>query len=246
MLRSMRSAPRSATVAAAERMTSGSWPKSWIEPARRRARRGGCAAARASSSRCGGGWRSSRPSPRRRAPRRSAWPAGARTSCRSRPAARAARGWGPRRRPDAARACRAQALRSCSKRRPVSVSRSSVSSISSRERDDVLGQPAGRDRLGLLAHLGAQAAQDAVDLRRRSRRSTPLRIASTVDLPISERGAPRSIRGSAAARLVSASIEISTPGAMIAAEVLALGGDGVEGHRRAEVDDDARRRLTRS
>ena len=31
MLRSMRSAPRSATVAAAERMTSGSWPKSWIE-----------------------------------------------------------------------------------------------------------------------------------------------------------------------------------------------------------------------
>ena len=31
MLRSMRSAPRSATVAAAERMISGSWPKSWIE-----------------------------------------------------------------------------------------------------------------------------------------------------------------------------------------------------------------------
>ena len=30
MLRSMRSAPRSATVAAAERMTSGSWPKSWM------------------------------------------------------------------------------------------------------------------------------------------------------------------------------------------------------------------------
>ena len=44
---------------------------------------------------------------------------------------------------------------------------------------------------------------------------TPERIASTVDLPISARGAVRSIRGIAAARLVSASIEISTPGAMI-------------------------------
>ncbi len=31
MLRSMRSAPRSATVAAADRMISGSWPNSWIE-----------------------------------------------------------------------------------------------------------------------------------------------------------------------------------------------------------------------
>jgi hypothetical protein len=31
MFRSMRSAPRSATVAAAERMISGSWPNSWIE-----------------------------------------------------------------------------------------------------------------------------------------------------------------------------------------------------------------------
>ena len=30
MLRSIRSAPRSAATAAAERMISGSWPKSWI------------------------------------------------------------------------------------------------------------------------------------------------------------------------------------------------------------------------
>ncbi len=43
----------------------------------------------------------------------------------------------------------------------------------------------------------------------------PLRIASTVDLPISERGGPISTRGSAAAREVRASIEISTPGVMI-------------------------------
>src|SRR4051794_18626271 len=31
-----------------------------------------------------------------------------------------------------------------------------------RERDDVAGQPARRDRLGLLAHLGAQPADDRV------------------------------------------------------------------------------------
>ena len=31
MLMSIRSAPASATIAAAERITSGSWPKSWIE-----------------------------------------------------------------------------------------------------------------------------------------------------------------------------------------------------------------------
>jgi hypothetical protein len=43
----------------------------------------------------------------------------------------------------------------------------------------------------------------------------PLRIASIVVLPISERGGARSIFGSAAARLVSASIEISTPGVMM-------------------------------
>jgi hypothetical protein len=40
-------------------------------------------------------------------------------------------------------------------------------------------------------------------------------MASTVVLPISERGGPSSILGSAAARLVSASIEISTPGVMM-------------------------------
>ena len=44
---------------------------------------------------------------------------------------------------------------------------------------------------------------------------TPERIASTVDLPISARGGVRSIFGIAAARWVSASIEISTPGAMM-------------------------------
>jgi hypothetical protein len=43
----------------------------------------------------------------------------------------------------------------------------------------------------------------------------PARIASIVVLPISARGAPSSILGSAAARSVSASIEISTPGKMI-------------------------------
>src|SRR2546430_1083728 len=40
----------------------------------------------------------------------------------------------------------------------------------------------------------------------------PLRIASTVDLPISVRGSAISIFGSLAARSVSASIEISAPG----------------------------------
>ena len=44
--------------------------------------------------------------------------------------------------------------------------------------------------------------------------STPARIASTVDLPISARGGVRSMVGSAAARADSASSEISTPGKM--------------------------------
>ena len=43
----------------------------------------------------------------------------------------------------------------------------------------------------------------------------PLRIASTVDLPISVRGGVSSIFGSFAARSVRASIEISAPGEMI-------------------------------
>ena len=42
----------------------------------------------------------------------------------------------------------------------------------------------------------------------------PERIASTVPLPIAARGSTRSMRGSLAPREVSASIEISTPGAM--------------------------------
>ena len=48
MLRSMRSAPRSATVAAAERMISGSWPKSWIDTGPP-ARSSGCTTSSSSS-----------------------------------------------------------------------------------------------------------------------------------------------------------------------------------------------------
>ena len=43
-------------------------------------------------------------------------------------------------------------------------------------------------------------------------KTTPERIASTVLLPITARGGPRSIFGSFAPRSVSASSEISTPG----------------------------------
>ena len=64
MLRSIRSAPASATVAAAERITSGSWPKSWIAigPAGSRSSRVDAQQLGASSARCGSGSRSSRPS----------------------------------------------------------------------------------------------------------------------------------------------------------------------------------------
>ena len=68
----------------------------------------------------------------------------------------------------------------------------------------------------------------------------PARTASTVVLPISERGSPSSIWESFAARCASASREISIPGEMMPAEVFALVGDDVVGDRRAEVDDDAR------
>src|SRR5215210_4506078 len=65
------------------------------------------------------------------------------------------------------------------------------------ERHDRSSQAAGRDRRRLVAQLIPQA------------------LHHPVDLPISARGGVRSILGIAAARLVSASIEISTPGAMI-------------------------------
>ncbi len=83
-----------------------------------------------------------------------------------------------------------------------------------RERHDVLGQPAGGDRLRVGAELLAQPADDPVDLAGEAV-DDPERIASTVDLPISERGGTRSIFGSLAPRSVSASIEISTPGVMM-------------------------------
>ena len=65
MLRSITSAPAAATRAAAERMTPGSCPKSWIETDRPRPRRtrpararaGRCAAARAACARCRSGSR---------------------------------------------------------------------------------------------------------------------------------------------------------------------------------------------
>ena len=51
----------------------------------------------------------------------------------------------------------------CNKRSPVSVSRSSISSIASVEGTISPGKAAGRDRRGLGAHLLAQTADDPVD-----------------------------------------------------------------------------------
>ena len=175
MLRSMRSAPRSATVAAAERMTSGSWPKSWIEtgpPARSVGMDAQQLAHRLLVAVVDGEARDHLRD--REARPRSAWPAGARTSCRSRPGARAAPDWGPRR-ARSARACRAQALRSCNKRRPVRVRRSSVSSISS-----VKGRCAGRPPVAIVSvssPISARRRRTMPSTGPRSRRP-PLRMAS--------------------------------------------------------------------
>jgi hypothetical protein len=63
---------------------------------------------------------------------------------------------------------------------------------------------------------------------------------STVFLPMIERGRASSILRSWAPRAPRASTEISMPGAMAPPIHSPRAGDGVEGGRRAEVDDDAR------
>ena len=80
---------------------------------------------------------------------------------------------------------------------------------------DRAGQAAGGDRRRVLAQLAAQARHDAVDLRGEAVDDAG---ADRVDGRLADQrcaARARSILGIAAARLVSASSEISTPGAMI-------------------------------
>ena len=185
MFRSMRSAPRSATVGRGGAHDVGVLAEELDRdrPAAAARSSGWMRSISRTSSRCGGGRRSSRPSPTPPAPRRSAWPAGARTSCRCPPAARARRGWGSGRGPmleGVGEGGRPSALRVARRARPRRLRRAGVALVQQlqpverqqvvdlvdrlRERDDVLGQAAGGDRLGVLAELAAQAPDDPVDL----------------------------------------------------------------------------------
>ena len=174
----------------------------------------------------------------------------------ARPAARARPGWGsvaapPRRSRELAAAARsaprarrsARRFRSQISRRPVQ--REQVVDLVDRRRSSGTIAPASPPvaiACGLLAQLVAQPREDAVDHRRRSRRPRRRGSRRRSTCRSARAARARSILGSAAARSVSASSEISTPGKMIAAEVLAVGRDDVVGDRGAEVDDHARRR----
>ncbi len=194
--------------------------------------------------------RSSRPSPRPRARRRGDAPAGARTSCRSRPAARAGRGW--RSRPPIRNGVVSAALsiglnlltrrRSCAPRSAADRSGSGGrrSRRSSRSSGAIaFARPAGGDERSARRRARARSAARSRRSARRSRRSTPDWIAARVDLPIADSGSARSILGIRGAALGERAQRDLDPGRDRAAEVLAVGGDGVEVDRGAEVDDDA-------
>ena len=125
------------------------------------------------------------------------------------------------------------------RRRPVSVRRSSVSSISSQNGTMCAARPPVAIASRLARRARRAAAEDRVDLagvavHRRpsgSRRPWSCRSASAA--------ATRSMRGSAAARAVSASMRDLDAGRDDPAEVLAVVGDGSKVMRRAEVDDAA-------
>ena len=76
--------------------------------------------------------------------------------------------------------------------------------------DDRLGEPAGRDDRA-LADLLLEEIDERVDLPENPY-TAPDCMDSTVDFPMTFRGATSSTRRSAAARSKSASIEISMPG----------------------------------
>ena len=90
-----------------------------------------------------------------------------------------------------------------------------------------------------LAELVPDRLRDAVDLAGEAVDGARLQRLDG-DLPMACSGSAMSTLMSLAARVVSASIETSMPGAIDAAEVVALAVDDVEVRRGAEVDDDAR------
>ena len=211
-----------------------------------------------SCARCGGGGRSSRPSPRPRAPRRGAAPAGARTSCRSRPAARAARGWRQLDVADPKGRCERRLgirrFRSQISRRPVSVSRSSTSSIVSQNGTIAAAWPPVAISCGSSAELALRCGAAIASTRPAKPKTMPDWRLAWVILPItpgSLGGSPSSIGGSFAARSASASIEISTPGPITPPRYSPSAETDVEGDRGAEVDhgagaaESARRRRPR-
>ena len=73
-------------------------------------------------------------------------------------------------------------------RRPVSVSRSSISSIVSQNGRDRVGEPAGGDHRRLAAELGARSAARSPSISPAKPKITPDWIAARVDLPIADSG----------------------------------------------------------
>src|SRR4051794_24698346 len=108
-----------------------------------------------------------------------------------------------------------------------------------RERDDVAREPARGDRLGLLAHLRAEAPYDRVD---RAGEAVDDAAADRVDRRLADQRARwREVdarqRGRARRQRFHRDLHARGDDA---AEVLAVGGDRVVRDRRAEVDDNDR------
>ena len=244
MLMSIRSAPASAALSGRDAHDVGVVSEELHRD--RDARRDGSGGTRA---RCAGrrtSGRSSRPSPTRPARRRAASPGAGRTSCRSRRAARARPGSRSSRPPRVQGGQGAHGaqplgrLRSQIRRRPVSVSRSSTSSI--------------RSQCGAMIAAWPPVAT-AVASSPSSSRMRP-RMPSTwpgeaVDEPRLERG----VGGAPDRRLRRLEVDLEQPRRALgqgverdldarrehAAEVLAVRRDDVVVDRGAEVDRDARR-----
>ena len=240
------SAPARATVAAAERMMSGSWPKSWTEtgpPSR---------SARVDPQQLGAGLRvavvdgEARHHLRHREPgavalglqahepvadpgqRREHDPVGDRQAAEGPGVAERAhpRSLGLVALPDQAQAREREQVVDVVDRLAV--------------RHDLAREPARRDRLHLLAELARAGARGCRRPCRRSRRPRRRGSRRSSSCRSARAGGPRSIFGSAAARSVSASIEISTPGKMIPPRYSPSARDDVVGDGGAEVDDRAR------
>ena len=133
---------------------------------------------------------------------------------------------------------RRSAFRSQISRRPVSVSRSSTSSIVSQNGTIAWARPPVAISVG-SPPSSASIRRAIPSISPAKPKITPDWIAPRVDLPIAASGSPSSIRADPRAALGQRRQRDLDPGRDRAAEVLAVGRDGVEVDPGAEVDHDA-------